>query len=168
MNSLLRGRVMYAYRKLTPEEREEILRLRRARGFPLHSPPHLFRDVGSYLITTANFEHQHVMHLSERRTDFESRLLKGLRTIEARVYGWVVLSNHYHVLLGVDSLDAVSATLKQLHGRLPASGMRLKARRDCGRFGIASAIGRFGARSTSIAELRSLQSGQARSLRVCV
>jgi putative transposase len=106
----------YEYRKLTSEEREEVLRQRRERGYPLHAPPHPFRLAGYYLISAANFEHAPIMALPDRRTDFESRLLNGLKEIMADVVGWVVLPNHYHTLIGVNSLDTVSALLKQLHG----------------------------------------------------
>jgi len=106
----------YRYRQLTPEEREEILRHRRERGYPLHAPPHPYRQAGYYLITAANFEHQPIMAAPTRRTDFETRLLEALAVIQVDVVGWVILPNHYHMLVGVEALDAVSATLQQLHG----------------------------------------------------
>jgi putative transposase len=106
----------YEYRKLTPEEREEVLRQRRKCGYPLHAPPHPFRLAGYYLITAANFEHAPIMNNAKRRTDFEARLLDAMQNIQADVVGWVILPNHYHILIGVGSLDWVSAALKPLHG----------------------------------------------------
>lgn len=106
----------YEYRTLTPEQREEVLARRKAMGFPLHAPPHPFREAGYYLITAANYEHARVMESPARRSEFEKRLLQALREIEAEIVGWVVLANHYHFLAGVESLDDVSAALKQLHG----------------------------------------------------
>ena len=108
--------MFYENRKLTPAEREDVLRKRREHGYPLHAPPHPFRDAGQYLITAANFEHAPIMASPERRTNFEARLLATMDGIRAVVYAWVVLPNHYHILLGVDALDQVSAALKQLHG----------------------------------------------------
>ena len=107
----------YLSRRLTPEERDRVLRERQARGFPLHAPPHPMRASGRYLITAANFEHKHIMFSSERRTDFEKRLLENLRQIDSTVFGWVVLPNHYHVLLAIDELDRVSSVIKELHGK---------------------------------------------------
>ena len=43
-------------------------------------------------------------------------MIAVLRSLYAKVFGWVVLPNHYHVLVGIESLDQVSAALKQLHG----------------------------------------------------
>jgi putative transposase len=106
----------YEYRKLTPEQKEELVAQRRAMGFPLHAPPHPFREAGYYMLTAANFEHARIMNTSERRNEFQMRLLNAFHEINADVVGWVVLANHYHVMSGLESLDDVSAVLKQLHG----------------------------------------------------
>ena len=68
------------------------------------------------MITAANFEHAPIMSTPERRTDFETRLLAAMQDIQADTVGWVVLPNHYHILVGVSSLDLVSAALRLLHG----------------------------------------------------
>lgn len=106
----------YEYRKLAPKEREEIVNYRREHGYPLHAPPHPFRDAGAYLISGANFEHQAIMSSPDRRTEFETRLLNSIKEITEDLIAWVVLPNHYHVLISIQSLDDVSATLKHLHG----------------------------------------------------
>jgi putative transposase len=107
----------YEFRKLTSREREEIIRSRRERGYPLHAPPHPFREAGFYLITAANFEHAPIMVSPERRTEFEILLLAAMENIQAEVIAWVILLNHYHILIDVESLDSVSGTLKYLHGK---------------------------------------------------
>lgn len=106
----------YEYRKLSPKEREEIVNYRSERGYPLHAPPHPFREAGAYLISAANFEHKAIMKTPKRRTEFEILLLKAMKEIADEIVAWVVLPNHYHVLLYVQSLDHVSVALKQLHG----------------------------------------------------
>ena len=106
----------YEYRKLSPKEREEIVRYRSGRGYPLHAPPHPFLEAGVYMISVANFEHRAIMNSTKRRTDFEIRLLNAIKEIVEELIAWVVLPNHYHALLKVQSLDDVSVTLKHLHG----------------------------------------------------
>ena len=106
----------YEYRKLSTTEREEIVKYRIGRGYPLHAPPHPFREAGAYLISVANFEHKAVMKSPQRRTEFETHLLNSLKEIVDNLIAWVVLPNHYHVLLYTQSLDDISATLKHLHG----------------------------------------------------
>jgi len=108
--------VPYEYRKLTSEEREQVLQQRRERGYPLHAPPHPFREAGRFFLTAANYEHVAIMARPDRCTDFEVCLFEAMHNIQADVFGWVVLPNHYHILVDVRSLDDVSAALKQLHG----------------------------------------------------
>src|SRR5262245_17109176 len=106
----------YEYRKLSPKEREEIVNYRREYGYPLHAPPHPFRGNGVYLISAANFEHKAIMISPDRRTEFETRLLNAIKEITEDLIAWVVLPNHYHILIDVQLLDAISAALKHLHG----------------------------------------------------
>ena len=106
----------YEYRKLSPQEREEIVRYRNEKGYLLHAPPHPFRDAGAYLISAANFEHRAIMSSPDRRTGFESRLLNAIKKITEDLIAWVVLPNHYHMLIDVQSLNDVSVILKYLHG----------------------------------------------------
>lgn len=106
----------YEYRKLSPKEREEIVHYRRQHGYPLHAPPHPFREAGAYMISTANFEHKAVMKAPARRTEFETLLLNALRAIADESIAWVVLPNHYHALIRIQSLNDLSDALKHLHG----------------------------------------------------
>ena len=106
----------YEYRRMTTEERAEVVALRRERGYPLHAPPHPFRNAGWYLITAANFQHKRIMAGESRRDVFESCLLNALKTHDVEIGGWVILPNLYHVLLGVASLNVLSAALQKMHG----------------------------------------------------
>ena len=106
----------YEYRRMTPQERQDIVDYRRERGYPLHAPPHPIREAGWYLITVANFEHRSIMHRPDRRDEFEALLLAGFHDAQVEVGGWAILPNHYHILAGADSLNEISSILKQLHG----------------------------------------------------
>ena len=107
----------YEYRKLSPKEREDIVELRKQKGYPLHAPPHPFRDEGTYLITAANFEHKAVMASPERRTSFQEILLAGFHEIKAEIIGWIILPNHYHIIVTVETLNDASIILQLIHGR---------------------------------------------------
>jgi putative transposase len=84
----------YEYRQMTSEERIAIVDERRRRGYPLHAPPHPYREAGWYFITATDFEHAPIIEPAKRRPEFEEKLLKKLQSIEAEVSGWVVLPNH--------------------------------------------------------------------------
>jgi hypothetical protein len=62
----------YRYRTLSPEEQRAIVRRRHERGYPLHAPPHPFREAGSYLITAANFEHNQTKGRSWLRENWKA------------------------------------------------------------------------------------------------
>jgi putative transposase len=98
------------------KEREELVNYRREHGYPLHAPPHPFREAGAYLISAADFEHRRIMNSPQRRTEFESSLLSTIKEIADDIIAWIVLPNHYHILIIVQSLDHVSVALKHLHG----------------------------------------------------
>ncbi|MCC5606696.1 hypothetical protein LC612_07825 [Nostoc sp. CHAB 5834] len=49
---------MYEYRKLTAEQKAELVQYRLSQGYPPHSPPHLLQDKQFYLLTAACYEHQ--------------------------------------------------------------------------------------------------------------
>jgi putative transposase len=40
-----------------------------------------------------------------------------MKEIQAELIAWVILFNHYHILIDVESLDSVSTALKDLHGK---------------------------------------------------
>jgi putative transposase len=105
----------YEYRKMTPEQRAEVIEYRRSRGYPLHSPPHPYHESGAYCITAANYEHVHIIEPDVRRTTFEAQLLTALDAI-GDVVAWAVLPNHYHVLIALEDFPLLSTALQQLHG----------------------------------------------------
>ena len=108
---------MYDYRQMTPEARKAIVDLRRARGFPLHKPPHPNQGEGWYFITAATYEHRSHFSAPSELTALERRLLEGLATSGLVCTGWVVLPNHYHAVVHATDLALVGKTLGPVHGR---------------------------------------------------
>ena len=105
---------MYDYRKMSEKERQEVLQHHRLRGYPLHAPPHDDSSEGFHLVSAACFEHRSIMASPERRSFFQERLLSFLVGIpDAEIRAWVILPNHYHVLIG-----ARVALLKRVLNRL--------------------------------------------------
>jgi len=107
---------MYDYRRMTPEERKQMIEERIANGYPKHSPPHPFRFEGYYFITAANFEHRYLMKGAKRRQTFASNLLEAFTKIGCQISAWVILMNHYHLLVWVPDFDAMAIMIGRLHG----------------------------------------------------
>lgn len=109
----------YAWRQMTDEQRTKALQERYSRDHPWHSPPHRGSDFESaYLFTAACYEHASVIGSSaERMNEFVNQLLAVMGSCCSRIYAWVVLPNHYHVLVRTPDALNVIAELGTLHGR---------------------------------------------------
>jgi putative transposase len=110
---------MYGWREMTDEERAQAMAMRRARGFPKHSPPH-WKVEGErrFLVSAACFEHAPVVGKSpERMTECESEALKTCRDFCSAIYAWCVLPNHYHILLRTERIGDLRGGLGRFHGR---------------------------------------------------
>lgn len=106
---------MYAHRRMTPAQREAILAERRLLKLPWHAPPHFGDGANTHLITAACWEHHPVLSSPRRLTEWESKLLPLLASIPATVVlAWVVLPNHYHLLVRTD-LALLRPRLGRLH-----------------------------------------------------
>ncbi|HXF70396.1 MAG TPA: hypothetical protein VNK89_11380 [Thermoflexus sp.] len=128
---------MYDYRRLTPEQRAEILRERRARGLPLHEPPHFYGEAGEFLITAACYEHQRIFEGPENLSMLAETVLRNLDEAGLTCYAWVFLPNHYHLVVAADDLRRVSKVLQRTHGFLAAwinQRQRMRGRRVWYRF----------------------------------
>jgi len=110
---------MYAWRKLTPAQREEALRERKQAKRPWHHPPHLTGDgLEPYLFTAACYEHHPVIgHSPQRLAQFSAELVGVFDLLGLAIRAWVVLPNHYHVLAATSSPRKVLSQLGRLHGR---------------------------------------------------
>ncbi len=109
---------MYEYRKMSPEERQRVLEARRARGFPLHAPPHYPGINGAYLISAACYEHRPIFQTPDDLSLLADEVLSALAKARMAHPAWVFLPNHYHVLLEAEDLRIISETLRLLHSRV--------------------------------------------------
>ncbi len=109
----------YRWRKLNPEQREELLQWRIDQRHPWHRPPHRPAEgVRCYHITAACYEHRPFVGKSpERMSRYSASLLEVFEHCDAKVYAWCVLPNHYHVLARTDDLRRLCEALGKLNGR---------------------------------------------------
>jgi putative transposase len=106
---------MYEYRRMSKHEREEVLAYRRFRKLPLHEPPHFSFRKGTYIISAACFEHRNIIESAERQKQFQKLLLSSISELqESDIRTWVIMPNHYHILLSVD-LEMLKNCLTKIH-----------------------------------------------------
>jgi putative transposase len=96
---------MYEYRQLTPEEQAEIVQQRLAKGYPPHRPPHPIQNQSFYLLTAACYEHQCHINSEERRKRLLDLLFERFVDVGIELRGWVILPNHYHVLVYLGAMS---------------------------------------------------------------
>jgi putative transposase len=107
---------MYEYRQLTPEQKAEVVRQRLSRGYPPHSPPHPVTDQPFYLLTAACYEHQHHLHCESRRQQVLDMIFERFITKDVTICAWVILPNHYHLLVHIINFDVLSELFRRIHG----------------------------------------------------
>jgi putative transposase len=109
---------MYNWRKLSEADRQHVLKERKIRRFPWHAPPHFeYEGEKRFLLTSACYEHRPVIGTSSQRmSECESDLLKLCSDLNARLFAWCVLPNHYHLLLQTDIIEQVLKAIGRFHG----------------------------------------------------
>ncbi len=107
---------MYKYRQLTNEQKKELIKQRLAKGFPPHSPPHPIRLQTFYLLTAACYEHKHHLSTPFRRQQLLNLIFEKCIHEALEIRAWVVLSNHYHLLVYVPDFKKLSKLFQQIHG----------------------------------------------------
>lgn len=109
---------MYDWRSMTPREREEVLKWRKASELPWHCPPHVDFGEGAYLLSGTCFEHRPVIGASAKRmAEFEKALHEAVRPHVREIHAWCVLPNHYHLLTWTENVRAAVKAIGQFHGR---------------------------------------------------
>ena len=99
------------------KQREAALESRRAHHLPWHGPPHYVADSGVYLMTAACYEYHPIIgETPDRMAGFEQALLKTTGDSALTIFAWVVLPNHYHLLVRAPNIRGLIAALGLLHG----------------------------------------------------
>lgn len=118
MTSPPNERQFYRWRRMTDDERAEVLAERKANRRPWHSPPHFEHDSKLYLITGACYEHRPVIGASiQRMTEFSRALTDMFDQAERNLFAWCVLPNHYHCVARSPKVRDLLTDLGRLHGR---------------------------------------------------
>jgi putative transposase len=104
---------------MSPEERKEILRQRKLRGLPWHSPPHLDREgTGSYIISAACYEHRPILSLRPGRLqECEDIFRTMIESMGDELHAWSILPNHYHLLVTTRTIKMLVREIGYFHGR---------------------------------------------------
>jgi len=64
-----------------------------------HTPAHLFQEDALYMITASTYQKQPYINSNERKTQWRDAFFKACELYHWHIIAWVVLINHYHVIL---------------------------------------------------------------------
>lgn len=109
---------MYQYRQLSQKQKEELIKERLTKGYPPHSPPHPVTNQPFYLITSACYEHKHRLNSCQRRQQIFNQFSELFKKNKIDILAWVILPNHYHLLITTVEFKWLSKEIRLIHGRL--------------------------------------------------
>ncbi len=66
-----------------------------------HTPPHLFIDNALYFITGSTCLKNPLLIGNKAKDIFYEQLVKYVKNFDYRLMEWVVLNNHYHILIRI-------------------------------------------------------------------
>ena len=111
---------MYLWRKLSDEQRKEVLLNRKALHRPWHNPPH-YQPAGSeyFHLTAACYNHLPTIGSSiDRMACFEAALVDLFISQADAFVAWCILPNHWHVLVKTAKLNELIIAVGLFHGRV--------------------------------------------------
>jgi putative transposase len=79
-------------------------------------PPHIYVDNTCYFITASTMHCQRMLDTGDRRELVQNVLKEAIQQYGIRLYAWVILANHYHLLLKTGDVAPVYKFIKRLHG----------------------------------------------------
>ncbi|MBS1251497.1 MAG: hypothetical protein MAG451_00530 [Anaerolineales bacterium] len=83
---------------------------------PFH-PPHIYLDNQAYFITASIWDNRHILRSTEARKLIRDELRERIVDLQIKLYAWVILTNHYHLLFHVQEAAQMIQLLKGLHGK---------------------------------------------------
>ena len=81
-----------------------------------HHPPHIYLDDTWYAITSSVYGRHRWLAGDVNKTIVRDKLKELIATFKVSLAAWVILDNHYHLLLKSQTGKDISTMIGQLHG----------------------------------------------------
>jgi putative transposase len=82
-----------------------------------HSPRHLHLDHAWYFVTAATYQRMPLLATAQAKECVQSALKAAISGYQIKLRAWVLLNNHYHLLLQTQRGSDLPRFVRQLHGR---------------------------------------------------
>ena len=83
---------------------------------PDHHPPHVYADETWYMITASTLNHAPFLSNDQAKELVRDKLQELVQIYEMSLRAWVILNNHYHLLLKTNIGGDLSRFIGRLHG----------------------------------------------------
>ena len=81
----------------------------------VHRPLHIYEDDTIYSITARTIEKEKFFDTDEKKNFFYQTLKGVLKKYDYHLYAWIILDNHYHLLMKVTTGESLKLFMKDLH-----------------------------------------------------
>lgn len=81
-----------------------------------HHPPHIYLDDTWYIITASTLNHTPFLAEYRAKVLLRDKLKELVHKFEVSLRAWVILDNHYHLLLKIYAGQDLRHFFAQLHG----------------------------------------------------
>ena len=79
-------------------------------------PPHIYEQNACYFLTASIVHRQRLLDTNAKRALVRDVLKAAIQQHGVRLYAWVILANHYHLLLMTGDAVPLHKFIKRLHG----------------------------------------------------
>jgi len=84
---------------------------------PYHNPPHIYLDDTIYFITARTIEKNNYFSSDKKKEILKNKLSETVHELKIIIYAWVILGNHYHLLIKINKNKNLSKLIQLFHGR---------------------------------------------------
>ncbi len=85
-------------------------------GMSDHHPPHFYLDDTWYILTAATYDHAPFLACEEAKALVRDSLKRLVSRFNLALRAWVILGNHYHLLLKTNEGKGLTRFVGELHG----------------------------------------------------
>lgn len=79
-------------------------------------PPHIYEANACYFLTASVVHGQRLLDTDAKRMMLRDVLMAAIQQYDITLYAWVILANHYHLLLKTGEHAPIYKFIKRLHG----------------------------------------------------
>ena len=83
----------------------------------IHRPPHYYFDDKIYFLTARNINKTRFFDDEEKKYILKNIIKEAADVLEIKIYAWIILDNHYHLLIYVSNGKNLPVFIKNINGK---------------------------------------------------